>query len=109
MPAPIPIKLTDEEDQTLQALSAADGVPRRTKQRATALRLNATGWRVPPIAQYLNCIRGLLYQNVRQDDAARSQQNLEGIRIPPLGKHHEGNTCRDQRIHLDLRRQKVNF
>jgi hypothetical protein len=61
MPAPIHIKLTGEADQTLQALSAADGVPRRSKQRATALRLNATGWRVPPIAQYLNCLS--LWQN----------------------------------------------
>ncbi|MEN9520784.1 MAG: hypothetical protein RLZZ381_3372 [Cyanobacteriota bacterium] len=28
-------------------------MPRRTKQRATALRLNATGWKVKQIADYL--------------------------------------------------------
>ena len=54
MPAAAHIQLTAEEDQTLKALSEADGVPRRTKQRATALRLNAQGWRVPQIAQYLD-------------------------------------------------------
>jgi hypothetical protein len=43
MPAPIHIQLTYQEDQTLQALSEANGVSRRTKQRATAIRLNALG------------------------------------------------------------------
>lgn len=41
MPAPLKIKLTPEEDRTLLELSAAEGVPRRTKYRAIALRLNA--------------------------------------------------------------------
>ena len=49
MPAALRINLTTEENQTLQELEVADSVPRRTKQRATALRLNATGWKVKAI------------------------------------------------------------
>jgi hypothetical protein len=48
------IVLTDEEDRTLRELSYANGVPQRVKQRATALRLNASGWRVPQIAVHLD-------------------------------------------------------
>lgn len=39
MPAPIRTVLNAEEDGTLLELSCADGVPHRTKQRATAIRL----------------------------------------------------------------------
>lgn len=46
--------LNSEEDRTLLELSCADGVPERTKQRGTAVRLNAYGWNVPQIAQYLD-------------------------------------------------------
>ena len=38
MPAPIRMVLNAEEDGTLLELSCADGVPHRTKQRATAIR-----------------------------------------------------------------------
>ena len=41
MPAALRITLTSEENKTLQELEVAQAVPRRTKQRATALRLNA--------------------------------------------------------------------
>ena len=54
MPAPIRMVLNAEEDRTLFELSSADGVPHRTKQRATAIRLNAYGWNVPQIGQYLD-------------------------------------------------------
>lgn len=54
MPAPLKITLTDEEDRMLENLSYTDGVPRRTKQRALALRLRAHGWKIPQIADYLN-------------------------------------------------------
>ncbi|WP_339378448.1 hypothetical protein [Calothrix sp. NIES-2100] len=47
MPSALRIILTAEEDRTLKELSCADQVPRRTKQRAIALRLNAHGWNVP--------------------------------------------------------------
>ena len=53
MPAALKITLTTEENKTLQELELADSVPRRTKQRATALRLNATGTKVKEIANYL--------------------------------------------------------
>lgn len=53
MPAPLRIILSETEDQTLQELSVASSVPRRTKLRAIALRLNADGWNVPEIAKHL--------------------------------------------------------
>ena len=53
MPAALKITLTTEENQTLQELEVAQTVPRRTKQRAMALRLNAKGWKVKEIADYL--------------------------------------------------------
>lgn len=53
MPAPLQIKLTVEEDTTVRELSLAQGVPRRTRQRAMAVRLNSDGWRVGQIAQHL--------------------------------------------------------
>ena len=53
MPAALKITLTIEENKTLQELELANSVPRRTKQRATALRLNAKGWKVKEIADYL--------------------------------------------------------
>lgn len=72
MPAPLRIDLTAEEDQSLLELSTADGVPKRTKLRALALRLNTEGWNVPKIATHLKqsehtiratlerwCMRGL--------------------------------------------------
>ncbi len=62
MPAPLRIKLNDAEDETLKALSYADLVPRRTKARATALRMNAQGWNVPDIAEHL----GWTQQSVRK-------------------------------------------
>ena len=53
MPAPLRVKLNTEEDPTLRELSSANGVPVRVKQRPLALRLNACGWNVPWIAEYL--------------------------------------------------------
>lgn len=53
MPAPLQVELTVEEDTTLRELSFATEVPRRTRQRAMAVRLNSGGWRVGQIAQHL--------------------------------------------------------
>lgn len=53
MPAPLQVKLTVEEDTTLRELILAEGVPRRTRQRAIAVRLNGSGWKVGQIAQHL--------------------------------------------------------
>lgn len=54
MPAPLKIALTEEEERTLRELSYANGVPRRIKQRADVLRLNASGWSVQQIAEHLD-------------------------------------------------------
>ncbi|RCJ15167.1 hypothetical protein A6S26_07475 [Nostoc sp. ATCC 43529] len=54
MPPALRIKLTREEDKTLQELSLADNVARRVKMRAIALRLNADGLTVPMIASHLH-------------------------------------------------------
>ena len=55
MPAALKITLTPEEDRTLKELELAEKIPRRTKQRATVLRLNSRGWTVKAIAEYLKC------------------------------------------------------
>lgn len=54
MPAPIRVKLNEEEDRTLKELCYANEVPERTKQRALAIRLNVHGWNTPRIAQFLD-------------------------------------------------------
>jgi len=53
MPPRLFIGLNEEEDRTLYELSVANGVPQRTKVRAMALRLNASGWTVAQIAEHL--------------------------------------------------------
>ena len=55
MPAALKITLTPKEDRTIKELELASLVPRRTKQRATVLRLNSRGWTVKAIAEYLKC------------------------------------------------------
>lgn len=57
MPAPMRLNLTDEEDKHLKDISLAAGIPRRTKLRAMAVRLNAGGWTVAKIAQHLHPFR----------------------------------------------------
>ncbi|BAY50004.1 putative transposase (plasmid) [Scytonema sp. HK-05] len=66
MPAPLRITLTSEEDRTLKELSCAERVPARTKQRAIALRLNAYGWNVPKIAQYLDWAEQTVRETIRR-------------------------------------------
>ncbi len=55
MPAPLRIRLTPEEDETLSELRQAQSVPERTRDRAHILRLNAQGWNVVAIAEIFNC------------------------------------------------------
>jgi len=55
MPAPLRIILTSEEDRTLAELRQAQSVPKRTRDRAHMLRLNAEGWNVPMIAEIFHC------------------------------------------------------
>ena len=66
MPAPLKITLTREENKTLKELEVAQFVPRRTKQRATALRLNAAGWKVKAIANYLEWAESTVRQTIRR-------------------------------------------
>ena len=75
MPAPLRIKLSPEEDRTLRELSSANGVPVRIKQRAIALRLNAHGWNVPKIAEYLEWAQ----QTVRETIQRWQQGGLGGL------------------------------
>jgi len=89
MPSALRIILTAEEDRTLKELSCADKVPRRTKQRAMpsavnyALRLNAHGWNVPQVAEYL----GWAQQTVRQTIKRWQYQGLGGLwEAPGRGK-----------------------
>ena len=48
------IQLSAEEDKTLHELAQASTVPRRTRERAEALRLNHRGWKTSEIAEYLD-------------------------------------------------------
>lgn len=57
MPAAHPIALTAEEDRTLYELSLANGIARCIKLRATALRLNASGWPNICISVSIRCDR----------------------------------------------------
>ncbi len=66
MPAPIQIRLTEEEDEQLRDLSLSEGTPRQVKLRAMALRLNADGWTVPQIAQHLHQHEHTLRSTIRR-------------------------------------------
>ena len=48
------VTLSSDEDRTLFELRRADTVPQRTKDRATALRLNHRGWTTEEIGEYLD-------------------------------------------------------
>jgi DNA-binding CsgD family transcriptional regulator len=55
MPAPLRVKLSRLEEETLTQLHRANSVPYRTRNRAQMLKLNAQGINVPEIAQIFNC------------------------------------------------------
>ena len=50
---PLRVFLTSSQERTLFELSKAANVPQRTKDRASAIRLSAMGWKVEKIAIYL--------------------------------------------------------
>lgn len=75
MPAPLRVKLNTEEDRTRRELSSANDVPVRVKQRAVALRLNARGWNVPLIAEYLDWAK----QTLRETIECWQQGGLGGL------------------------------
>lgn len=83
MPPPLKIGLNEEEDKTLYQLSVANGVPQRTKVRAMALRLNASGWTVARIAEHLQQAP----QTVRQTIHRWQSLGLRGLwEAPGRGK-----------------------
>ena len=51
--APLRVFLTIVEERTLFELSKGQGVPQRTKDRASVIRLSSMGWKVEKIAVYL--------------------------------------------------------
>ena|SRR4028118_1069735 len=75
MPAPLKINLTEQEDRTLRELSYANDVPQRVKQRAAALRLNASGWKVHQIAVHLDWAQ----QTVRETIHRWQERGLGGL------------------------------
>ena len=54
MPAPLKIKLSEDEDLTLRELSVAQSLPKRTRIRAMVLRLSNQGWSVAKISNYFH-------------------------------------------------------
>ena len=88
MPAPLKIALTEEEERTLRELSYANGVPKRVKQRADVLRLNASGWSVQQIAEHLDWAP----QTVRETIHRWQDKGLGGLwEAQGRGRHRRWN------------------
>lgn len=85
MPAALKITLTKDEDQTLKELKLANQVPRRTKHRATVLRLNSRGWTVKALASYLKCasstVRGAIHRWQAQGLVGLWEAQGRGIKV----------------------------
>ena len=66
MPAGLKVTLTENEDQTLRELEIANQVPKRTKLRASILRLNSRGEKINEIASYLKCAASTVRQTIHR-------------------------------------------
>jgi len=55
IPAPFKIILILKQDNKLSQLRQAESVPKRTRDLAHMLRLNAQGWKVAKIAEVFEC------------------------------------------------------
>ena len=66
MPAGLKITLTEEEDRTLKELELGKEIPKRTKYRASVLRLNSRGWTVKAIADYLGWAESTVRQTIHR-------------------------------------------
>ena len=75
MPAPLQVKLSESEDLTLEQLSLANSIAKRTRKRATALRLSHQGWSVSKIGEYLKCAP----QTVRKTVQRWEKKGLMGL------------------------------
>lgn len=75
MPARLKVTLTLSEDKTLKELELANQVPRRTKKRASILRLNSRGKTVEEIALYVKCASSTVRQTIHR----WQQRGLAGL------------------------------
>lgn len=66
MPAPLRVKLSRSEEETLDELYKTSSVPYRTRNRAWMLKLNAQGRNVPEIAQILSCHEHTVRATIRR-------------------------------------------
>jgi transposase len=66
VPTGLKITLTLDEDQTLKELELAKEAPRRTKHRASVLRLNSRGWTVKAVADYLGWAESTVRQTIHR-------------------------------------------
>lgn len=83
MPTGLKVTLTLDEDRTLKELELANQVPRRTKQRASMLRLNSRGKTVKEIALYVECASSTVRQTIHRWQS----QGLAGLwEAPGRGK-----------------------
>ncbi len=94
MPAPLRIILTPEEDYTLSELRQAPSVPKRTRDRAHMLRLNAQGWNAPAIANIFECHQ----HTVRAHPAAMGRKRIRRT----VGSPGTGSETQVARIRLGL-------
>ncbi len=86
MPAPLKITLSESEDLTLRELSIANNIPRRTKSRAIAVRLNNQGWSVAQISLHL----GWANQTVRVAISRWKKSGLRGLwDLPRSGRQRK--------------------
>lgn len=89
------IFLTHEQNQTLLNLRTAD-VPRKVKDRAEIIRLNAHGWYVENIAAHFN----LTDQTVREVLHKWKKQGLEGLWEQP-GRGRKPKWTEEQIVFLE--------
>lgn len=66
MPAPLRVKLSQLEEETLAQLQKANSVPYRTRNRAQMLKLNAQGRNAPEIAEIFNCHEHTVRATIRR-------------------------------------------
>ena len=64
--APLRVFLTISQEKTLLELSKAIGIPQRTKERASALRLSSMGWKIEKIAIYLKCSKQTVRETIHR-------------------------------------------
>lgn len=75
------VSLSASDDEQLRELRDDVEVPKRTRQRAEALRLSHRGWQTEQIAEYIGC----QVETVRRTIHRWNQQGLEGLWDAPRG------------------------